>query len=121
MKIAKNISLGIVMQMLVTLMHLIIHFMNSSFEQDIQITCSFIAVILVTYITTLYFDLPIYAIFCGQIITLLFVLIFENEGVYLLYYLHKGSSTAVHNIEAFAIYDIKKALIKSHSKPLGVI
>lgn len=92
MKIAKNISLGIIMQMLVTLMHLIIHFMNSSFEQDIQITCSFIAVILVTYITTLYFDLPIYAIFCGQIITLLFVLIFENEGVYLLYYLHKGSS-----------------------------
>lgn len=92
MKIAKNISLGIGMQVLVTLMHLLIHFMNSVFEQDIQITCSFVVVILVTYMTILCFDLPIYAIFCGQIITLLFVLIFENEGVYLLYYLHRGSS-----------------------------
>lgn len=80
MKIAKNISLGIGMQVLVTLMHLLIHFMNSVFEQNIQITCSFVVVILVTYMTILCFDLPIYAIFCGQIITLLFVLIFENEG-----------------------------------------
>ena len=78
--------------MLVMLMHSLIHFTNGSFEESIQITCSFRAVILVTYMTVLCFNLPIYAIFCGQIITLLFILIFENEGVYLLYYLHKGGS-----------------------------
>ncbi len=92
MKIAKNISLGIGMQVLVSLMHILIHFMNGSFEEDIQRICSFIVVILVTYIAILCFDLPTYAVFCGQIITLLFILIFENEGVYLLYYLHRGSS-----------------------------
>ena len=50
------------------------------------------AVILITYLAVLCFDLPVYAIFCGAVITFLFVLIFENEGVYLLYYLHSGSS-----------------------------
>lgn len=98
MKIAKNISLGIGMQVLVLLMHILIHFimdvMNSSFDdiQDIQIACSFVAVILTTYLAVLCFDLPVYTIFCGAVITFLFVLIFENEGVYLLYYLHSGSS-----------------------------
>ena len=99
MKIAKNISLGIGMQVLVLLMHILIHFMdvmNGSFDdidiQDIQIACSFAAVILITYLAVLCFDLPVYAIFCGAVITLLFVLIFENEGVYLFYYLHRGSS-----------------------------
>ena len=94
MKIAKNISLGIGMQVLVLLMHILIHFMdvmNGSFD-DIQIACSFVAGILITYLAVLCFDLPVYVIFCGAIITLLFVLIFENEGVYLLYYLHRGSS-----------------------------
>ena len=97
MKIAKNISLGIGMQVLVLLMHILIHFimdvMNSSFDdiRDIQIACSFVAVILTTYLAVLCFDLPVYTIFCGAVITFLFVLIFENEGVYLLYYLHSGS------------------------------
>ena len=94
MKIAKNISLGIGMQVLVLLMHILIHFMdvmNGSFD-DIQIVCSFAAVILITYLAVLCFDLPVYAIFCGAVITFLFVLIFENEGVYLFYYLHRGSS-----------------------------
>lgn len=94
MKIAKNISLGIGMQVLVLLMHILIHFMdvmNGSFD-DIQIACSFVAVILITYLAVLCFDLLVYAIFCGAVITFLFVLIFENEGVYLLYYLHSGSS-----------------------------
>ena len=56
MKIAKNISLGIGMQVLVLLMHILIHFimdvMNSSFDdiRDIQIACSFVAVILTTYL-----------------------------------------------------------------------
>ena len=59
---------------------------------DIQIACSFVAVILITYLAVLCFDLPVYVIFCGAVITFLFVLIFENEGVYLLYYLHSGSS-----------------------------
>lgn len=94
MKIAKNISLGIGMQVLVLLMHILIHFMDvmdGSFD-DIQIACSFVAVILITYLAVLCFDLPVYAIFCGAVITFLFVLIFENEGVYLFYYLHRGSS-----------------------------
>ena len=94
MKIAKNISLGIGMQVSVLLMHILIHFMdvmNGSFD-DIQIVCSFVAVILITYLAVLCFDLPVYVIFCGAVITFLFVLIFENEGVYLLYYLHSGSS-----------------------------
>lgn len=94
MKIAKNISLGIGMQVLVLLMHILIHFMyvmDGSFD-DIQIACSFVAVILITYLAVLCFDLPVYVIFCGSVITFLFVLIFENEGVYLLYYLHSGSS-----------------------------
>lgn len=94
MKIAKNISLGIGMQVLVLLMHILIHFMdvmNGSFD-DIQIACSFVAVILITYLAVLCFDLPVYVIFCGAVITFLFVLIFENEGVYLFYYLHRGSS-----------------------------
>lgn len=93
----KNISLGIGMQVLVLLMHILIHFMdvmNGNFGdiQDIQIACSFVAVILITYLAVLCFDLPVYVIFCGAVITFLFVLIFENEGVYLLYYLHSGSS-----------------------------
>lgn len=98
MKVIKNISLGIGMQVLVLLMHILIHFimdvMNDRFDdiQDIQIACSFVAVILITYLAVLCFDLPVYVIFCGAVITLLFVLIFENEGVYLLYYLHSGSS-----------------------------
>ena len=95
MKIAKNIILGIGMQVLVLLMHILIHsimdVMNGSFD-DIQIACSFVAVILITYLAVLCFDLPVYAIFCGAVITFLFVLIFENEGVYLFYYLHRGSS-----------------------------
>lgn len=94
MKIAKNISLGIGMQVLVLLMHILIHFMDvmdGSFD-DIQIACSFVAVILITYLAVLCFDLPVYVIFCGAVITFLFVLIFENEGVYLFYYLHRGSS-----------------------------
>ena len=54
MKIAKNISLGIGMQVLVLLMHILIHFMdvmNGNFGdiQDIQIACSFVAVILITF------------------------------------------------------------------------
>ena len=52
MKIAKNISLGIWMQVLVLLMHILIHsimyVMDGSFD-DIQIACSFVAVILITY------------------------------------------------------------------------
>jgi hypothetical protein len=92
MRIAKSICIGIGMQVLIMLLHLFIHFTNGSFDQSVQIACSFIAVILVTYLTVICFDLLVYAIFSGQIITLLFVLIFENEGVYLLYYLHKGSS-----------------------------
>lgn len=97
MKIAKNISLGIGMQVLVLLMHILIHFMdvmNGNFGdiQDIQIACLFAAVILITYLAVLCFDLPVYAISCGAVITFLFVLIFENEGVYLFYYLHSGSS-----------------------------
>jgi hypothetical protein len=97
MKIAKNISLGIGMQVLVLLMHILIHFMdvmNGNFGdiQDIQIACSFAAVILITYLAVLCFDLPVYAISCGAVITFLLVLIFENEGVYLFYYLHSGSS-----------------------------
>lgn len=94
MKIAKNISLGIGMQVLVLLMHILIHFMDvmdGSFD-DIQIACSFVAVILITYLAVLCFDLPVYIIFCSAVITFLFVLIFENEGVYLFYYLHRGSS-----------------------------
>ncbi len=83
MKIAKNISLGIGMQVLVLLMHILIHsimyVMDGSFD-DIQIACSFVAVILITYLAVLCFDLPVYAIFCGAVITFLFVLIFENEG-----------------------------------------
>lgn len=78
--------------MLVMLIHLLIHFSYDNFEESLQIICSFITVILVTYLTVLRFDLPIYAIFCGVIITLLFLIIIENEGVYLLYYLHKGAS-----------------------------
>ncbi len=83
MKIAKNISLGIGMQVLVLLMHILIHFimdvMNSSFG-DIQIACSFVVVILITYLAVLCFDLPVYVIFCGAVITFLFVLIFEKRG-----------------------------------------
>lgn len=83
------------MQVLVLLMHILMHsimyVMDGSFD-DIQIACSFVAVILITYLAVLCFDLPVYVIFCGAVITFLFVLIFENEGVYLLYYLHRGSS-----------------------------
>ena len=98
MKIAKNISLGIGMQVLVLLMHILIHFimdvMNSSFDdiRDIQIACLLVLMLPAFIYFLPCFDLPVYAIFCGAVITFLFVLIFENEGVYLLYYLHSGSS-----------------------------
>jgi OFA family oxalate/formate antiporter-like MFS transporter len=45
--------------------------MDGSFD-DIQIACSFVAVILITYLAVLCFDLPVYAIFCGAVITFLF-------------------------------------------------
>ena len=106
MKIAKNISLGIGMQVLVLLMHILMHsimyVMDGSFD-DIQIACSFVAVILITYLAVLCFDLPVYVIFCGAVITFLFVLIFENEGVYLFYYLHRGSSQFLYRCGNYSI------------------
>ncbi len=95
MKVVKHISLGMLMQALVMIMHLFIHsfqFTNSNYEEHVQVVSSFVAVILITYLIVLRFNLPIYAIISAQIITLLFIFLFENEGVYLLYYLHKGTS-----------------------------
>ena len=71
MKIAKNISLGIGMQVLVLLMHILIHFMDvmdGSFD-DIQIACSFVAVILITYLAVLCFARIRNIVRCGYYIS----------------------------------------------------
>ncbi len=95
MNAVKRISLGMAMQVLVMIMHLFIHFIqlpDINHEERVQIICSFIAVIFITYLTTLFLKLPVYVIITAQIVTVLFILIFEDEGAYLLYYLHKGNS-----------------------------
>ncbi len=78
------------------IMHLFIHFIqltDINYEERVQIICSFIAVIFITYLATLFLKLPIYVIITAQIVTVLFILIFEEEGAYLLLYcLHKGNS-----------------------------
>ena len=72
MKIAKNISLGIGMQVLVLLMHILIHsvmyVMDGSFD-DIQIACSFVAVILITYLAVLCFARIRNILRCGYYIS----------------------------------------------------
>lgn len=81
------------MQILIMIIHLFLHMIEFTNNKDfVQIICSFIVVVLITYLATLFLKLPIYAIIIAQIVTILFILIFENDGVYLLYYLHKGQS-----------------------------
>lgn len=95
MNIVKRMSLGMIMQAVILLLHVFIHmlqFNDSDFEEHIQMLCSFIAVIFITYLTTFFLKLPIYTVITAQLITMLFVFIFEEEGCYLLYYLHKGHS-----------------------------
>ena len=69
MKIAKNISLGIGMQVLVLLMHILIHSIMYVMDGSLMTSNSllaFVAVILITaYLAVLCFDLPVYAIFYG--------------------------------------------------------
>lgn len=91
----KRVAFGMIIQFIILLLHLLIHAIqsnNSDFEEHIQIFCSFIDVIFITYLAVVFFKLPIFTIIIAQTITVLFVLISEEEGVYLLYYLHKGSS-----------------------------
>lgn len=91
MKVAKQIVVGIIMQAIIMLIHFFIHIFDSS--NDLQsIHMSFTVVIVITYLATFIFKLSLYIPFIIQFVTVLFVLIFENEGVYLLYYLHAGHS-----------------------------
>lgn len=95
MNILKRIALAMIMQLVILLLHLFIHMIqsnNSDFEEHIQILCSFIDVILITYLAVVFLKLPLFTMITAQTITVLFILISEEEGVYLLYYLHKGSS-----------------------------
>lgn len=78
------------MQAAILAIHIPIHLFQTN--DSTQILCSFIFVILITYFVVLFFKLPVYTILTAQIITVLFILIFEPTGVYLVYYLHKGSS-----------------------------
>lgn len=93
MKVAKQIVVGIIMQAIIMLMHFFIHIFDSNNDlQNIHIILSFMVVIVITYLATFIFKLSLYIPFIVQLVTVLFVLIFENEGVYLLYYLHAGHS-----------------------------
>ena len=89
-RIVKSIFSGLIIQILIMTIHLFMHRME--FNDKITIICSFVAVALITYLAVLFLKLPIYAIFSAHIVTILFILIFENEGAYLLYYLHQGQS-----------------------------
>lgn len=86
MKVAKQIVVGIIMQAIIMVLHFFIHMFDSN-----EIL-SFIVVIVITYLATFIFKLPLYIPFIIQFATILFVLIFENEGFYLLYYMHAGHS-----------------------------
>lgn len=91
----KCVAYGMITQLVILLLHLFIHMIqsdNSDFEAHIQILCSFIDVIFITYLAAVFLKLPIFTMITAQTITVLFILISEEEGVYLLYYLHKGSS-----------------------------
>lgn len=95
MKTIKNILWGMLMQAVILAIHIPIHLFqtnNSASEQHLQILFSFLSVILITYFVVLFLKLPVYTILTAQIITVLFILIFEIDGFYLVYYLHKGSS-----------------------------
>lgn len=95
MKILKRAAFGMITQLIILLLHLFIHAIqsdNSDFEEHIQILCSFIDVIFITYLAVVFLKLPLFTIITAQIITVLFILISEEEGIYLLYYLHKGNS-----------------------------
>lgn len=87
-RIVRSILSCIIMQILIMTIHLFMHKME--FNDKITIVFSFVVVALITYLAVLFLKLPIYAIFSAQIVAILFILIFEDEGVYLLYYLHQG-------------------------------
>lgn len=60
---------------------------------NLMLNKAFLNVILITYIFSIIFRIKAMWYLFAQIITIIFVLVFENEeGVYLLYYLHSGQS-----------------------------
>ncbi len=90
MKAVKQIVVGVIIQAIIMLIHFFIHMFDSN--NDVHTLLSFIVVIVITYLATFIFKLSLYIPFIIQFVTVLFVLIFENEGSYLLYYLHAGHS-----------------------------
>lgn len=93
MKVAKQIVVGIIMQAIIMLLHFFIHMFDSNNDlQRFHTVLSFIVVIVITYLAAFVFKMSLYIPFIIQFVTILFVLIFENQGCYLLYYLHVGHS-----------------------------
>lgn len=86
----RQITFSAAMQLVILAVHLLIHRIELNDKHCIFF--SFIGVILITYLTALIFKLPAYTAATTQIVTLLFLWFTEEEGVYLLYYLHRGAS-----------------------------
>jgi len=91
MKVVKQIVAGVIMQAIIMCVHFFIHMFDSN--NDVHtIILSFTVVFAITYLGAVFLKLSFYIPFIIQFVTILFVLIFENEGCYLLYYLHTGHS-----------------------------
>ena len=93
----KKIIGCILMQFLILSLHFFIH-MNINTISILGLTvgldylCSFIATTLITFVVALKLKLPIFSSFIIQVFTFIYIYIFDNEGAYLIYYLHAGSS-----------------------------
>lgn len=96
MKIIKNIALSILMQALILILHVFMHIARlyelSDQISHIEEICSFIIVILITFLWYLILDPPAYTLITANAVTFLFLMISEETGTYLFYYVHKGSS-----------------------------
>ncbi len=96
MRAIKSTALSILMQAVILLLHVFLH-MARLYELSDQIghieeICSFIIVILTTFLAYLLLDLPAYTLISANLVTFLFLMISDEPGTYLFYYVLKGSS-----------------------------
>ena len=99
MKLFKVTLATVITQIIIMVLHFVLHLFT---ELDIttEITISFAIVISLTYISALIFKSPLYQLAVAELITALFILIFENQGVYLYFYLTRGQS-GILNFDIF--------------------
>ncbi len=96
MKVLKNIVLSILMQVLILILHVGMHMarlyeLSDSIGSSEEI-CSFGIVIIITFLWYFILNLPAYTLITANAVTFLFLMLSEETGTYLFYYVHRGSS-----------------------------